>query len=402
VINLESGLRNNRTEFIRETTFNQTPADPAWELLSDEVFAFDWDGQRDIFAKRRLGSVDPDQFFGGSEGHEVTVEYYLQRWLLSGGNPLDPLGDAVVRDLDNNMGSSLSLVSREDRQVSGGNPLIDSGVRTYTVVTGAYANTAVVPGQVESGEPIRPTINYIASKVRSYEISQPAASTTLTVVSDNAGDTTQSLDVEDEGAGTTETIALNGVTPVVGAQSFTDIDAAYLDAECIGDVTVTDGTDTLFVIFGSATYDNIEGDRGVPLLGAGSHGAALATAYEQFIDDTITRDGNDIAAYVNSAEFRVNNNLDTRPQLGSLARVIIPGTRQTELQTGVFGPHESHAQMMDHLRVLQSDIVWTLTGGTITLDDAVLMSPPGRRYQAEEVTMDLDCTFEAAGLTVSG
>jgi hypothetical protein len=402
-VNVESGLRQARTEFIRETAFGATPADPDWELFSDEVFRCEWAPSRDIFEKRRLGSVDPDNFFGGSETHQLTLEYYLQRWLLSGGNPLDPLGDAVVRDADNNMGSSLAIVHREEREVSGGISPLDSGERIYTVANGCYAGEITIPGQIESGEPVRPNVVYTCSKVRSYQISQPAASTTISVVSSSALDTTQNVEVENEDAGTSETIGpLTGTTPVVGATSFTDIDSVMLDAECVGDVTLTDGTNTLMVIYGSATYDNIEGDLGVPSLGAGSHGSALATAYEQFIDDTITRGGTALETYINSAEFRVNNNLETFPQLGSLSRIIVPGVRNVELSATVFGPSASHTQIMDHLRVVESDIVWTLTGGTLTLTNAVMRDAPTRNYTAEEVTMSLDPVFVGQGVAVSG
>jgi hypothetical protein len=217
---------------------------------------------------------------------------------------------------------------------------------------------------------------------------------------------------EDEGAATTETETLTGTTPVATTATFTNIDAIWLDAEPVGDITISDGTTTLCVIYGSATYaqlandgsegTGLEGDQGVPLLGSGSHDTTpIATAYEQFIDDTITRGGSALATYINSAEMRVSNNLEMFPQLGEMGKIIVPGLRNVELSASVFGPSESHTQIMDHLRVVESNIVWTLNGGTLTLTGAVLRDPPSRSYTAEEVTMSLDCVFVGQGVAAS-
>ncbi len=412
-INVESGLRQVRVEFLREVTYGIAPADPAWLRFSDEVFQATWEGSADIFEKRRLGSVDPDAFFAGPETHQLTIEYYLQQWIKSGGNPLDALGDAIDRDADNNLPNSIHVQIREKREVSGG---ADSGgIRVYTIAQGAYAGEVTIPGQIDTGEPIRPLVVYQAEKIRSYEVSQPAASTLIGCNGTDALDITQSVTVESDGTPATvdQTVALSGVAEVsLGVSLYPEIDSISLDLETIGDVEIwiNDGTDAsptkgtiICTLRGSANYDNTEGDLGIPPLGAGSHQAALATAYEQFIDDSIERPAaTSLATYINSAEFRINNNLEVFPQLGSRKQIIVPGIRNVELSATVFGPSESHRQIEDHLMVSETDIIWTLTGGTIQLDDAVLRDPPSRQYTAEEVTMNLDLVFVGQGLTISG
>ncbi len=414
-INVESGLRQIRAEFVRETVaggYGVSPVNPAWELFSDEVFRAEWEPEKAIFAKRALGAVDPQDFFTGPESHQLTMEYYLQRWLLSAGNPLDPLGDAIVRDADNNIPNSLHIVIREERETSGGNPAVDAGVRVYTVAQGCFAGEITIPGQVESGEPIRPSIVYQSEKIRSYEISQPAATILMGAKSTDAADT-MNLTVEDEDAAVTQTVALSGVTFVsLGPTLYPDIDAALLASGAAGNVTISTNTNTdvsptegdeLLILYGSAEYDNTEGDLGVPLLGTGAHASALALPYEQFIDDLVEQPAaTALAPYVQSVEARVNNNLEVVGVGGTFRQVIIPGIRTSELQANIFGPSESHEEIMKHLRGLTNTIRWTLAGGTIDFVDAISRDPPSRAYEAGEVTMLLDATFESKGVTVSG
>ena len=69
--------------------------------------------------------------------------------------------------------------------------------------------------------------------------------TTITVVSDNAGDTTQTLTVTGriaDGSITSDIISLNGVTPAVGAVTFERVLKMVLSASASGTVTVTETT----------------------------------------------------------------------------------------------------------------------------------------------------------------
>ena len=82
--------------------------------------------------------------------------------------------------------------------------------------------------------------------------------TTITVVSDNAGDTTQTLTVTGriaDGSIDTEVLSLNGTTPDVGATTFERVLKLELSASTTGSVTVTEtsGADEIAVITAGVT-----------------------------------------------------------------------------------------------------------------------------------------------------
>jgi len=84
----ESGLRNHRTEFVRNNINAdgdpETPADPEFERPSDRVYTVEWGPSPGIQGDRGLGDVDVDEHDKGPEEHELTVAYALQRWFVAG------------------------------------------------------------------------------------------------------------------------------------------------------------------------------------------------------------------------------------------------------------------------------------------------------------------------------
>ena len=107
--NAESGLRKHRTEFVRENVDADgdpvTPADPAWQAVSDRVYTVDWSPSPGLEGDRGLGDVDTDEHEKGPEEHELTVAYALQRWFVDdNGDPHDLAGDGLLRDSDNQIG----------------------------------------------------------------------------------------------------------------------------------------------------------------------------------------------------------------------------------------------------------------------------------------------------------
>lgn len=83
---------------------------------------------------------------------------------------------------------------------------------------------------------------------------QPTAGV-LTVVSANAGDTTQTVTIYglDGTDPVSETLSLNGVTPVVGVQSFTKVTGVIKSAAALGNVTITDTLAATVVVLAPAT-----------------------------------------------------------------------------------------------------------------------------------------------------
>lgn len=420
-IQAEGGLRKHRIEFVDETTQGTTPSNPSWELFSDTVRSFEWSPDTQVETVLGLGDAAPSQFFKGPEQHEVSITYDLQQKTSTGNTLLDGSSnnndaatDGLTRDADNLLATSHSIVDREDKgKISAEEALGPTSrpTRIYTVAKGALHDEVVFTGDPGSQQPISTEISYQSEKVRSYQIDQPNSSTELVVKSSSANDTTQTLTVEDEGAATSATFTLNGTSLATDSATFDDIDAAQLDAETEGDITIAenDGTtasptegDTLMIIRGSNTYSGIEGDLGVPTLGTGSHAAAIGESFETILGDTIERpSGTDLAFDINSFEFSVANNIERTSRVDALTERLHPGTHDITVTATVLGETETHSQIEEHLQVTSNDIKWTLSGGSIQADNARLTGPGSRTVSAGESTLSIDSEFIGDGVTLT-
>ncbi len=396
---LESPYRNHRIEFIREVA-GVTPTDPAWLLFSDSVQDMGSASAAVIHDMMKVGSVDVIGFERGVDDASFRIVYYLQRWIVDGpGNPLDASGDGMQRSADNETPSPHTIVVRRSDATGGADA---GGKRIYTVCEGAEPNTVTIEGEPGSGEPVKVTIDYLATKIRSYEIDQPAASGTITVESTDATDTTQTVTVEDEGAGTSEGVALNGTTPVASASSFADIDAALLSAQTKGDVIIKKGANTLLTIEGKDSYDGVEGDLGTPLLGSGSHASAIGGAYEKFLGDTVERPGGtSLDDNIASISLTVNNNIEAEATHNTFKKRLSAGRRVVQVKANVFSDRASPKALNEQLTLTANDIVWTMTGGTITAVGAVMKDSGGRKTTLGQAIAQQGETFESKGLTVS-
>lgn len=117
----------------------------------------------------------------------------------------------------------------------GGEPIFDvlyaPGGAGYTTVTGAISSTAFTAAATKATTGL--------SAQRSADIPAPGVTQ---VVSSNAGDTTQAVTTYGLSGGNvvSETLALNGTTPVVGTQSFDTVLGCKMSAVALGTVTVKD------------------------------------------------------------------------------------------------------------------------------------------------------------------
>lgn len=393
--NADGGFRNHRVEFVRESSTGEAPADPEWNLYSDNLdTALVVSSDAQIEGQRGVGDVNVQDFFAGPEDHTASIDYHLQDFFVDGnGDALDASGDAIVRDGEGDVTTHTAV----DRYTS------SDGTRVYRVLNGGHPNIGEITGDPSSGLPIMVSLEYEAKKIRSYKIEQPDAGTTLDVVSTSANDTTQDLTIEDEGAGTSETLTLTGDSTVTTTETFEDIDAVSLSAETVGDVTVSDGGGTDFVtIRGSNYYDGVEGDLGVPALGAGSHSAAKGTPYERFLDDDITRGGNSIGVEIRSASASVSNNYDKTAVAGTKSQAIHEGAQDGELSATVAGEFQEHSDMESHLSAELADIVWTFSGGALTFTDSALTDLGDIGPAAGSVISTQENTFTAGDITVYG
>lgn len=394
----ESGIRSDRVEYIRETTVGEVPDDPSWSKFSDVVKTVDWTPDAQIEAQRGLGSADPYGHNAANESHELTVGYDLQQAIADGS---DPSYDGFARDAGDLLPSTHAIVERNVRPkstVSGAD-----ATRTYTVAKGAYIGSPTISGEAGSAQPLSAELSYTAEKVRSYEVHQPGASETLAVKSTDSSDTTQSLVIESEDGSTSDTVDLNGTTEATTVVTFDDIDALELSAETVGDVHVSiENGATLATIFGSNTYGGREGDLGIPALGSGSHASDIGSGYEFYQASDVERPSSEDLAYrVSAVELSVDNSLDTTGRSDSVRQEISVGPRTISLTATVMGPNETHDQIMEHLKVTEQDVIWTLTNSTVTVGDAVLNDSGNRERGPDQSFYEFDSGFEGESLSFS-
>ncbi|CDK39678.1 hypothetical protein [Halorubrum sp. AJ67] len=382
----DTGFRNHRVEFVREDEPGVTPADPKFELFSDTLeTALVWSADANVEAQRGLGDYEIQDHFTGAEDHSVSVDYHLQRFFVDdSGSPLDPAGDALVRDDEGGIRSTHTVVDRAEYD----------GARTFVVARGAYPDLSDLSGDPSTALPMVASLEYEAKRVRMFRVEQPTGET-LTVRSTSASDTSQTLTIEGDGSVPSEDVMLDGTTAVTTTETFDSIDAFELDSESAGDVVVEDGSGNELVrLRGTDSYDGAIGDLGVPALGAGSHASAIGGSYEHFLDDYISQGGSQMAAEVRSASFSVDNGYEKSAVMGTAEQAIHVGAQELEFTASVAGNFAHHENLTDHLEGNEFDLVWEMDGGTVTFTSAVLTGLGDVGPEAGEVISTMDNTFQ--------
>lgn len=407
--NPESGGLPSRIEFVREPSEFGVPTDPDWNRASDVYRSFNASPGASLGRQESIGTPDAVDHHRGTEEPSLDIAYDLQQFFVdTNGDPLDPAGDGIIRGAQNQLPNTHLWVER--REQSGGND--GAGVRIYTVARGCKVASVDATLDPSEENPILMELGYQPRKVRSYLIHQPSASTTLDIVSTSSEDT-MDITIENEGASTLETITLNGTTTVTTTSSFGDIDAVFLSEEPTGDIKITDGNGTALVesttndstsgaIAGGLSYSDdgqpVDGDRGVPALGAGSHASAIGTDYEHFVGDRFERpDGSAARARINSASFTVENDIETNSVSTSRLPTVDEGNRTVSVDADIAGPFVSHNSMMESLQKVQQNLVHELGGGTVTFKNAVPADAAERTVENDQAVASLSETLEASG-----
>lgn len=398
----ESGLRPERTEFVRESTAGTTPDNPSWNLYSDNARTLDptIDPQKE--AQRGRGSADPVGFFVGTEADSLTVVYDLQTWFSASG---DAAYDGLARTTDQRLPNTHTVVRRmEQNDLSASNTVNGStskDSRQYFVGKGGYIDEVVITGDPTSPLPILVELTYEFEKGRVIQVDQPGSSTTIDVVSTDANDS-GTVTLEDEGAGTSEDVTISANGTATSTSSFSDLDAIELSAEQSGDITIAEnGGDNLAVIKGQTSYDHGEGDLGIPALGTSSHASANGTAYELYHDDVIERPaGTTLAEGIETTELTVSNNVDGTEQNGTPRRALSAGDRDVSISATIFGETEYVDAVVDMLTSTSNTFKWTFDGGNLQATNAQLMEVTGTEEPSQSKKMT-DATFESEGLTVA-
>jgi len=385
---LEGGIRDQRVDSVLEVS-GEIPTTGTFVPFGDVIKKFSWSADASIEARRGIGGVDPLGHDTGLETHSAEISYLLQGTIAAD----TPLYEAFVRNCDDEL-ASRTIVQRE-KHCTGG--VLSNGVRMYTVLDGAKPASAKIPGDPGQAGPIEVVISYTAEKGREYEINQPATAAVVCVESTNVLDEGGTITIEAD-SGTQEAITIGGT----GSVTFLTIDAMELTAETLGNITLLDGTDagaTLATIYGSAAYDDTEGDLGVPVIPAtGARTASLGYGYEKFLGDEITYSGGDLAYEINSVELSVDNSVEAKPRHNKRAQRIVEGNRTIQLTATVMGEDEHYDQVTRHLQTTEADIVWTLTSSTLTVSNAVLVTVGDKSVEEGGAYLAFDSVFEGEGI----
>jgi hypothetical protein len=395
----ESGVRNWRIEYIRETNRGQTPDSPEWNIYSDHVENWwDWEPEANKNANQPAGDVDPDFTKPGSETHEATIAYWLQEWFVdASGNAQDASADAMLVSSDNTVNNTHSIVSRMGVNQNGND---GAGYRVYHVAKGGVPTEVTIPFEVDEGNPVMPELSYQFEQFRTYTIHQPSADTTLEI--SNNGSSEIDVTVEDEGASTAETLTVSGGSTGTTTATFGDIDVVELSDDVDGDVVVTDGSGTTFATIQGSDDRTTEGDLGVPALGSGSHASAIGTDYVIFNDDQPPQwGGSELDAEWISGELSVSLEVEDNEVGGTSKRNIHITGRRTTWSNTIAGPDASVAQVERFLSAEANDIVWTADEGSVTGPNAEYFSPGSSDFEAGSGKNQRDIELQSQGVNIS-
>lgn len=401
----ESGTLPGRYEWVEEPEPMVMPADPDWNRFSDNMRTWTANAGATVERNDGLGTADAVEHGRGTEEPEATIAFDKQRFDVDvDGNPQTAEAYAWLRDQYNRVFSTLAAVGRLEDQ--GGN--FGAGIRSYTVIRGIKFGTVTETLDPSENNPILVELESNPKRVRSYIIHQPDAATAVTVTSQNPDDVGLGVTIENEGAGNAESFTLAEETDADGnfvqatyttTATFSDIDAIWFDDNPTGDISVTDGGGVVVaestgagvegVIAGGLTYSDdeqpVDGDRGVPALGAGSHPAEIGTTYEYFIGDRVERpDGSPYRPRINSLEVTVENSVEAESQHYSRAPTNDVGNRTITLDADVAGKRATHDSMMESLQKHVFSLGHELSGGTREFPSLLVQEGGDREYEADD------------------
>jgi len=395
----DSGTLPGRLEWVEEPDYFGVPTNPDWNRFSDVFRSFEPDQGMSYGGQTATGTPDVQDHFRGDEDPSLDVVYDLQRALVdSNDDAQDPAAYGMLRDDQNRLPASLSIVYR--REHAGGND--DAGIREYDVIRGAKVETVNPDLDPSSELPIQMSLSVAPRKVRSYLIHQPSAATTVDVVSSNANDTMDAT-IENEDAGTTDTVTLSGTTTVTSTESFGNIDAIWLSDTPEGDITITDGSrTTLMEIKGGLSYSDdeqaVDGDRGVPPLQGGSHASEIGTSFEHFVGDRFERpSGSAVRPVVTSGGWIIENEFDTASPHSSRHPLESVGNRTVEVETTASGRNVGHDNFVESLTKDQQDMEHELSRTLVTFKNTVPTEVDPKAVEPEEGRADYSVTYSASG-----
>lgn len=431
----QSGIRRTYTYWVEETQSAggdpQTPTDPSFKLWSKSVLSAGTDSSGEFEESLGLGTDIAHDKNRGVESHEGSVSYELCRFPEdSSGNTQDPFGYAAKRTADNRLQATLTFLQVIERDSlatnntahyryfselgnshpSGSDPGATAGRASRAEIYGRGGRPDDPELSANPGDSsvIEVEMSLMFGKLRKYQIDQPS-SAYIHVKSTVSSDTSVPVDIETTDGGTSETVSTDGSdgTTAVASSSTYDSLRVHVDGAFDGTIEVyeDDGSgsgspgapgELLTYIRGASTYDGIEHDTGVPMVGGGSFESesslpspisALRTG-GQF-------DGSDAAQKIMGSTVSVSNNLEDLAPAGTLTRDIHAGQREIESESTVYGETEGIDKFQDHMEGREGQLTLPTTRGDIVLPRVYVAEGGDTEREEGNAVMQVDVTFRA-------
>jgi hypothetical protein len=436
--NAQAGIRRTELHFARETFDStgdpQTPTDPSFLLYSSVFDSTDMESNANWEEATGIGNVVPQEKYRRQESHNFTVSYDLQQFPVdTNGNPQDAIADAALRDVDNRIESTHSILETEKKsEIIASNTLhakyITNGPGTHPTGSdpGAVSRATRLTTYGRGGVADEPEISvnpsdtavvgvelpYTVHKLRQYQIDQPE-SEYLHLRSTDSTDTGADIDIESVGATTTETVTLDtsdATTTVGSANTYSDLRAVRPVSELSGTLEVygDDGsgssapgnpTELLTLVHGANHHDGVEGDRGVPLLGSGgalqSESALSPSDAELTTGSNLTWDGDPAAEQVQGTTISITNEIQETNTDAGLAMDIRGTSQAITASSTIFGETEVYDALSNHLEGREGELRMSINSGDIVIPRAYIRDAISASREEEQAYMSPEVTFSA-------
>lgn len=438
--NNEAGVRRTSTYWVEETVDAnadpQTPANPAWKLWSKTLLSSELEPSGEYSESLGVGDTVSTDKHRGPESHELTVNYELCNFPEdTAGNVTDPFGYGARRNLDNQLEATISylqVVERESLLAENTNhyhyftnlgnvhPGTDPGAVARASRTEVYAR-GCRPDEpamsLDPGDSAVITVEYpmVASKSRNYQIDQPDAGKYIHLRSTDSTDTGVAVELETVDATTSEVVNLDGAdatTAVASVNTYGSLRVnvpddyagtieVYQD-DGSGTSTTPEGAPGVLLQFlrGKTTYDAVEPDEGVPMLGTGSYQAESALPEAISASGTAgTFAGSNVAQKVMGTTITVSNELEDTVVADSIAREINAGGQEVTAESTVFGEVESTRQFANHIEGTEGELRIPTESGDIVMPRAYVSEGGSTEREAGNAVMQVDVAFKALAPT---
>lgn len=433
----QAGIRRTATYWVEEVQSAggdpQTPTDPAFKLWSKSVQSAGTESSSEYEESLGLGNDVAHTKNRGVESHDISVSYELNRFPEdSAGNVQDPFGYAALRNADNRLQETLTYLQVIERgslalentvhyryftDFGNTHPGTDPGAtagrasRTEIYGRGGRPDDPELSANPGDSAVIEVDMSLMMGKVRKYQIDQPDSGKYIHVRSTASGDTDVPVDIETTDGATSETIttdSTDGTTAVPSANTYDSL-RVHVDGAFDGTIEIyqDDGSGTstdpegapgelLTYIRGANSYDGIEADRGVPMVGAGSFESegSLGDALSA-LKTAGSFDGSDAAQQIMGSTVSVSNNLEDLTPAGTLTRDIHAGQREIESNSTVYGEAEGVRSFQDHIEGREGELRLPTTGGDIVMPRVYVSEGGDTEREEGSAVMQVDVTFRA-------